>query len=159
MDECRTLDDLLRRSTLKQQDRNSEFDKVLFGRWVKRAVDNWTKIKCVCECADADAYVRNTSDKMTVDWDVGLQIRFHSAIRAADPTWPLDPKPLGPGDFPPPPTKTRRLRSHGTRRPGARRTIGNRETCAVRPRTRSRSPRYSFLSSSRQLIALAVRQC
>jgi hypothetical protein len=107
MDEARTLDDLLRRSTLTRQARDNEFEKVLRDRWAKRAIDNWTKIQCVCECRDADSYIVRTADTMTVDWDIDLKIRYHSAIRATDPTWPIDPKPFGPGDFPAPRGRTR----------------------------------------------------
>ncbi|MFP3556894.1 DUF4157 domain-containing protein [Paraburkholderia sp. SIMBA_049] len=107
MDESRALDDMLQRSSLSPAERRAEFEKRLNERWIRRAVDNWTRIKCVCECKDADAYVRKTSDTMMVDWDRSLQIRYHLAIRAADPSWPVDPKPFGAGDFPAPPKSTR----------------------------------------------------
>ena len=104
MDEIEAFDDLLGRQGLTGRQRNDEIDKVLTSRWIKRALDNWLKIRCACDCADADSYVRRSVETMTVDWHDHLRRLVLGALQHADATWPVGPPGrLGPGDFPMPP--------------------------------------------------------
>jgi hypothetical protein len=107
LDEAAALDKMLQSSSLTSQACRAAFDKVLSERWAKRAKDNWTRIRCACECEDAASYVRRTVDTMSVDWDNELKVRYHEAIRFLDPTWPVEAKPFGLGDFPEPSSTTK----------------------------------------------------
>ncbi len=103
MDEIEAFDDLLGRRGLTGRQRDEEIDKVLTSRWTKRALDNWLKIRCTCDCADADSYVRRSVETMTIDWQDHLRRLVFGALQQADTTWPVGPPgPLGPGDFPMP---------------------------------------------------------
>ena len=103
MDEIQAFDDLLARQGLTGRQRDDEIGKVLTSRWIGRALDNWLKIRCTCDCADADSYVRRSVETMTVDWDDHLRRLVFGALQQAEATWPVGPPgPLGPGDFPMP---------------------------------------------------------
>ncbi len=102
LDECLALYELLGRSNMGPVARWDEIERILEDRWVGRAVDNWLKIRCVCDCPDAESYLRRTVETMSVDWDISLKVHYHDAIRARDSSWPLNPKPFGMGDFPQP---------------------------------------------------------
>jgi hypothetical protein len=104
MDEIQTLYDVLNRSGLTSFQRNAELGKVFTDRWIRRALDNWKKIRCTCECGDANEFLRRTADTMTLDWDHALLVLYHWTMSSADPSWPIAPPPpaQGPGDFPMP---------------------------------------------------------
>jgi hypothetical protein len=109
MDEIAAFDDLLNRTSKTAAEQRAELDKAFADRWVGRARDNWKKIQCVCECADAKSFLERTADTMTLDWDRQLLIVYHSTMQFADPTWPIAPpsRVQGPGDFDVPQGDTR----------------------------------------------------
>ena len=80
----------------------------------EQMLDNWFKFRitdenqsfkstlhsiyCVCECVDADVYVKKTIAFTTADWSQTEKIRFHSEMQdpkwsAHDLRWPVSPPP------------------------------------------------------------------
>lgn len=89
MEEFGALYNLLQRSALPGSERETKLKDTLNSRWIPRATDNWKKIRCVCECRDANEYLRRTARIMTSGWSTALQFGFHSELFKAIPTWPV----------------------------------------------------------------------
>jgi hypothetical protein len=56
-------------------------------------------IYCLCECVDADVYVKKTIAFTTADWSLTEKIRFHTELQdpkwsAHDLRWPVAPPPV-----------------------------------------------------------------
>jgi hypothetical protein len=108
MEEFEAAHDLLTDMNLTPSQQRTRLDGMLTGRWVGRARENWKAIRCVCECVDANAHLENTVANMTIHWPEHLQRRFHSAMQASIPSWPIALPQPQPGDYPLPRGTTRR---------------------------------------------------
>jgi len=89
MDDFGAMYNLLQRSALPGSQRDAKLKDTFKDRWIPRATDNWKKIRCVCECNDANEWVQKTAATMTSNWTAGLRARFHSELFKAIPTWPV----------------------------------------------------------------------